>query len=71
AGQGDSRRPAKLQVPCLISCPAALRLRGPTGYEPVRGPCRPGKTTAATRHNGWSRVDNYPDSRESRVRATG
>ncbi|AZR64582.1 hypothetical protein EXU10_09665 [Klebsiella quasipneumoniae subsp. similipneumoniae] len=24
-------------------CPAALRLRGPTGCEPVRGPCRPGK----------------------------
>ncbi|RLL15649.1 hypothetical protein D9K77_18025 [Klebsiella pneumoniae] len=27
----------------MSPCPAALRLRGPTRYEPVRGPCRPGK----------------------------
>ncbi len=38
-----SRHPAKSRIPCLISCPAALRLRGPTGCEPVRGTCRPGK----------------------------
>ncbi|PYZ50687.1 hypothetical protein DNK74_08820 [Klebsiella pneumoniae] len=51
-----SRHPAKLQEPCLISCPAALRLRGPARYEPVRGPCRPGKATAAIRHKAWSQV---------------
>ena len=38
-----SRHPAKSRIPCLISCPAALRLHGPTGCEPVSGSCRPGK----------------------------
>ncbi len=38
-----SRHPAKSRIPCLISCPAALRLHGPTGCEPVRGSSRPGK----------------------------
>ncbi|VAS68895.1 Uncharacterised protein [Klebsiella quasipneumoniae] len=38
-----SRHPATPRIPCLISCPAALRLHGPTRYEPVRGPRRPGK----------------------------
>ncbi|BBR84610.1 hypothetical protein WP4S18E06_36410 [Klebsiella quasipneumoniae] len=38
-----SRHPAKSRIPCLISCPAALRLHGPTGCEPVSGSSRPGK----------------------------
>ena len=38
-----SRHPATPRIPCLIYCPAALRLHGPTGCEPVRGSCRPGK----------------------------
>ncbi|MCJ8607936.1 hypothetical protein MWH03_35910, partial [Klebsiella pneumoniae] len=38
-----SRRPAKSRVPSLKSRPAALRLRGPAGCEPVKGSCRPGK----------------------------
>ncbi len=38
-----SRHPAIPRVPYLISRPAALRLRGPTECEPVRGSCRPGK----------------------------
>ncbi|RGO58023.1 hypothetical protein DXB11_05445 [Klebsiella pneumoniae] len=46
-----SRHPAIPRVPCLKSRPAALRLRGPTECEPVRGSCRPGKAPAATRQN--------------------
>ncbi len=38
-----SRHPAKSRIPCLISCPAALRLHRPTGCEPVSGSSRPGK----------------------------
>ncbi|SFQ22632.1 hypothetical protein SAMN03159330_4087 [Klebsiella quasipneumoniae] len=38
-----SRHPATSRVPRLASRPAALRLRGPTGCEPVRGSSRPGK----------------------------
>ncbi|RTD69868.1 hypothetical protein EJ896_20225 [Klebsiella quasipneumoniae subsp. similipneumoniae] len=45
-----SCRPGKAQPPPGNTtgtvpdyCPAALRLRGPTGCEPVRGSCRPGK----------------------------
>ncbi|MBO1997147.1 hypothetical protein J4730_02390 [Klebsiella pneumoniae] len=37
-----SRHPAKSRIPCLISCPAALRLPG-LRCEPVNGSCRPGK----------------------------
>ncbi len=38
-----SRHPATPRIPCLISCPVALRLHGPTGCEPVSGSSRPGK----------------------------
>ncbi len=42
-----SRHPATSRVPCLVSCPAALRLRGPTDSQTRLG--RPGKASAATR----------------------
>ena len=41
------RHPATSRVPCLVSCPAALRLRGPTDSQTRLG--RPGKASAATR----------------------
>ncbi|SWZ04037.1 Uncharacterised protein [Klebsiella pneumoniae] len=51
-----SRHPAKSRIPCLISCPAALRLHGPTGCEPVSGSCRSGKRSA-TRQNNRASAD--------------
>ncbi|WP_227695985.1 hypothetical protein, partial [Klebsiella quasipneumoniae] len=67
---------AALAGPVVRASHAARTGAAPAGWNNVGrvsrvGQCRPGKATAATRHNGWSRVDNYPDSRESRVRATG
>ena len=50
-GRRRSRHPAKSRIPCLISCPAALRLHGPTGCEPVSGSCRSGKRSATRQNN--------------------
>ena len=79
AGPTDSRsrtsRPGKAQpppgnkaAPCLMASPGGAALTGPTRCEPVRGPGRPGKVPAATRHNNGA-TGNVP-ARAALSRAT-
>jgi hypothetical protein len=54
-----SRHPATSRVPCLVSCPAALRLCGPTGSQP-RTPRKRSAAGQDIRHGtrdvaGWRR----------------
>ncbi|OUH82712.1 hypothetical protein AZ046_002004, partial [Klebsiella pneumoniae] len=56
-----SRHPAKLQVPCLISYPAALRLRGPARFEPGRGPVGRARRQPPPGIKPGARYDKYPD----------
>ncbi len=55
-----SRHPAKSRIPCLISCPAALRLHGPTGCEPVSGSCRSDKRSATDKTTAHPLASPHP-----------